>query len=306
MIVHASGQLTEAVMIKIAAYLLVGVGMGLAFAFWQGSRGEPIGAWDTDLSVADRGPIEKRLGELETALALERYEREVLAEELVALRQSMVAAPVSADDSEDGDSRERRVAVLGGDEEGERAQRLRDRFANGFPERAAVDENFFEQRQLQRLVEAGLPMDRAQWILRREEELQMEVLQARYEATQSGASPEEVASLDQSALLRAELGDSDYEKYLEGLGRPTTINVREVLTNSPAQTAGLQAGDEIVAYNGKRVFDMRELTELTYEARPGQSVAVDVVRDGQPIQVYVAAGPIGVSGGGRQRGGSRR
>jgi S1-C subfamily serine protease len=106
-------------------------------------------------------------------------------------------------------------------------------------------------------------------------------------------------------MLRKELGDTDYAKYLEGQGRATSINVREVLTNSPAQTAGLQAGDEIVSYNGQRVFDINELNSLTYETEPGTSVAMQVVRDGQTLQVVVESGPIGISGGGRapQRGG---
>ncbi len=127
----------------------------------------------------------------------------------------------------------------------------------------------------------------------------MDVLQARYEATQSGASAEEVASFSLTRMMREELGDTDYEKYLEGLGRPTSINVREVLTSSPAQAAGLQPGDEIVAYDGERVFDMNELTNLTYEGNPGETVAIDVIRGGQPVQLYVERGPIGVSGGGR-------
>jgi S1-C subfamily serine protease len=54
-----------------------------------------------------------------------------------------------------------------------------------------------------------------------------------------------------------------------------------------------------VAYDGQRVFDMTELNELTYAGSRGETVAIDVVRDGQPIQLYVERGPIGVSGGGR-------
>jgi S1-C subfamily serine protease len=142
-------------------------------------------------------------------------------------------------------------------------------------------------------------MERAQYIMRREDELAMEVLQARYEATQNGADPAAVANLSTSQMMREDLGDTDYEKYLDALGRPTTINVREVLTNSPAQAAGLAPGDEIVGYDGKRVFDMNELTGLTYEGGPGSTVAIDVLRNGQPMQLYVERGPIGVSGGGR-------
>ena len=296
-------------MIKIAAYLLVGIGVGLGFAFWQGA-GQPGSDSDSDLAIEDRAPLERRLSELETSLALERYERQALADELDALRISVAALPATSTDENAeprGNTRERITALLDpNNENNPLAERIRERFPNGIPQTQEERERFAEQRQIDRFVEAGLSLDRAQWIMRREDELAMEVLQARYEAAQNGASQQEIANLSTSDVMRQELGDSDYEKYLAGQGRPTSINVREVLTNSPAQAAGLQPGDEIVAYNGKRVFEMSELNELTNEARPGESVALEVVRDGQPMQVYVQAGPIGVSGGGRstRRGGT--
>jgi predicted metalloprotease with PDZ domain len=158
---------------------------------------------------------------------------------------------------------------------------------------------FQQQRQLDAYLAAGLTPERAQFIMRREDELEMEVLQARYDATQRGASQQEIANISSAQVMRKDLGDADYAKYLAGQGRPTSIGVRDVLTNSPAQVAGLQAGDEIVSYNGQRVFDMNELNAMTYEARPGSAVPLQVVRDGQTMQVYVESGPIGISGGGR-------
>jgi serine protease Do len=100
------------------------------------------------------------------------------------------------------------------------------------------------------------------------------------------------------ALLRNELGDTDYAQYLEARGRTTSISVREVLKSSPAEIGGLMPGDEIVAYNGKRVFDMSELTALTYETEAGTTVPLEVMRDGRSIRIHVEAGPIGISGGG--------
>jgi predicted metalloprotease with PDZ domain len=179
------------------------------------------------------------------------------------------------------------------------AERIRERFPNGTPQTPEEFAAFQRQRQIDAYVAAGLAPDRAQWIMQREDELAMQVLQAQYDARQSGASQQEIANISSAQLLRKELGDTDYEKYLAGQGRPTSINVRDVLTNSPAQGAGLQAGDEIVAYNGQRVFDMNELNAQTYEARPGSNVPLQVVRDGQTLQVYVESGPIGISGGGR-------
>ena len=123
----------------------------------------------------------------------------------------------------------------------------------------------------------------------------MEALQAQYDA-QRGGRPVAPGAGVQS--LRAELGDADYEKYLQAYGRPTTIPVRDVLASSPAERSGLQPGDEIVAYAGKRVFDMRELNSMTLEGTPGESVIVEVRRDGQNVQLVIPRGPLGITGGG--------
>jgi S1-C subfamily serine protease len=77
------------------------------------------------------------------------------------------------------------------------------------------------------------------------------------------------------------------------------VRVGGVLASSPAEHAGLAPGDEVVAYGGRRVFDMRYLNELILEGRPGEPVIVDVLRDGQPIQVLLPRGPLGISGRGR-------
>lgn len=282
---------------KFAAYLLAGIAVGAGFAYWQIGGGAADG-WDTDLAVEERAPLERRLGMLETELALERYERQVLADELADLRASLADSPASGS-AAPADARERFQAPGGSDQSRrELAEQFRTR-AEEFRGQAGFDESLLEQRQIDRFVEAGFSPERAQWLARREDELAMEALQARYEATQNGASPEAIAALNPSQLMREELGDTDYEKYLEGMGRPTSINVREVLTSSPAQAAGLESGDQIVAYDGRRVFDMNELTGLTYEGTPGETVAVDVMRDGQLVQLYVERGPLGVSGGGR-------
>lgn len=287
---------------KFAAFLLAGIGLGIGVAYWQ-IGGDAAGDWESGFSLEQQAPIERRLSELETALALERYERQVLAEELAALQVTLADSPQGSVTADTAASRGpgERLAVLLESDQGDNplTERIRQRIADGFAGAGGFDEAQLEQRRIDRFVAAGLSPERAQWVLQREDELEMDVLQARYEATQSGASAEEIASFNLTQMMREELGDTDYEKYLEGLGRPTSVNVREVLTSSPAQSAGLQPGDEIVAYDGQRVFDMNELTNLTYEGNSGEMVAIDVIRDGQPVQLYVERGPIGVSGGGR-------
>ena len=283
---------------KIAAYLLAGIVVGVGFAWWQGF-GQAATGIGSDVPAAERGSLEARLGELETELALERFERQALADELSELRVAIEGMPAGAPVEFDLNDIRDQIENLRdpNNPDNPMSDRIRERFPNGIPQTREEREAFQRQEQINRYVAAGLTPDRAQWIMNREDELEMEVLQARYDATQNDASQQEIANITASSLLRKELGDTDYAKYLEGQGRSASINVREVLTNSPAQTAGLQAGDEIVSYNGQRVFDMNELNSLTYETQPGTSVAMQVVRDGQTMQVVVESGPIGISGG---------
>lgn len=57
--------------------------------------------------------------------------------------------------------------------------------------------------------------------------------------------------------------------------------VNEVIDDTPAQKAGLKAGDIIVGWNGKTVKDFSHLRRLVAAAEPGQKVKVKVWREGE-------------------------
>jgi S1-C subfamily serine protease len=122
----------------------------------------------------------------------------------------------------------------------------------------------------------------------------MQALQEQYDARREGRPPAGDVGL---TTLRTELGEADYERYRTAMGQPTSVGVADVLASSPAERAGLMPGDEIVAYGGKRVFDVGELNALTLEGTPGESVVLDVRRDGQNVQLVMPRGPIGITGG---------
>jgi membrane-associated protease RseP (regulator of RpoE activity) len=94
------------------------------------------------------------------------------------------------------------------------------------------------------------------------------------------------------------MGDAEYEKYLTATGRPTQVQVMDVYASSNAEKSGLKPGDQIVSYAGTRVFEMNELNALTRQGTPGESVTVEVKRNGQTVQVQVPRGMLGVTGGG--------
>jgi len=152
-----------------------------------------------------------------------------------------------------------------------------------------------EQRLAVDLIVAGFAPDRAEWINRRVQELRMQAMQAQSEARREGRPPP--ADVE-AATLRTELGDQDYERFLAARGVPASVNVMEVLARSPGERAGLQRGDEIFSYDGKRVFNVQELNELMLVAASGESVVVDVRRNGENLRLVLPRGPIGVRGGG--------
>jgi hypothetical protein len=156
-----------------------------------------------------------------------------------------------------------------------------------------------EDQEAERLLEAGFTQERIDWIRRRSEELSVEATQRLYAARNGGApiqSQDLVRMINRNGALRDELGDVEYERYLAALGRPTSVRITQVLAASPAEQAGLRPGDEVVSYDGKRVFHAAELTALPLEGTADQPILVDIRRDGQMQQVVVPRRPLGVTG----------
>jgi predicted metalloprotease with PDZ domain len=144
------------------------------------------------------------------------------------------------------------------------------------------------------MIEAGMTPDRADYILRRESEMRFEQMQAIYEARNSGEPLDPLnRSFNADAMLREEIGDAEYELYLQANNRSTSVGISNVMASSPGERAGLQAGDEIVGYDGQRVFSTSELMQHTMAGGDG-NVVVDVMRDGTAMQIVLPRGPIGV------------
>lgn len=274
-----------------AVSLVLGVvlAVGLAAAAYMANEPHPavVEAVDPVDYFDQSAAIEDRILALEQAVAEERNARQLLEDELQALYAEIDALggqPESGDESDD-------EAVAA-------EQEVRNRF-----ERARSLRSSAEGR-VEALVAAGLAQDRAEWIVKRESELQLEAMQARFDARRTGEPPDRFdPAVNPSSALRAEIGDLEYEQYLEAYNRPTAVAVGSVLESSPGHVAGLQAGDQILSYDGQRVFNTFELNQQTMQGDPGESVVVDIMRDGAPMQVVLPRGPIGItaqSGRGRR------
>lgn len=239
----------------------------------------------TTQSFAADTPVEERIRALEQAVSDERYARQVLEEEVWFLSEELQQI------SSDAVPEQAPVASTGEAEDDSRSSRR-----ESYRRRNSIE------GRIDRLVEAGFLPSQASAIVRRESELQMDAIQARYDAERSGDPAEYWRNQSGSTdALRQELGDADYERYLDATGRSTNVTVSSVIESSPAQSAGLLPGDEIVRYDGERVFSMTDLTQQTLNGEAGQSIVVDIMRGGQPMQIVLPRGPVGISGGRRRR-----
>lgn len=231
--------------------------------------------------------FEERLRALENAINVERQARQLLEEEIFSLYAELDSLDIVRQAIEAQESANVRV------ETGNAIAEARSRQRADLPTEA-------EQR-LARLTGAGFSAARANWVIRRESELQMDVLRNQYDSMRTGEPMNPMnPDLNMNTMLREELGDVQYEMYLQAGGRSTAVGVRSVFESSPAQTAGLLPGDAITHYDGARVFSSYDLTRQAMQGTEGERVVVSFMRDGIAMQIVMPRGPLGVSTRGRR------
>lgn len=75
-----------------------------------------------------------------------------------------------------------------------------------------------------------------------------------------------------------------------GLNPPRGMIITDIHINGPAHLAGLRPGDIITHINGQLVGDGRQGTNIIADLMPGDSIHVDLVRNGDSISVTTVAG----------------
>jgi serine protease Do len=75
-----------------------------------------------------------------------------------------------------------------------------------------------------------------------------------------------------------------------GLERPRGALVAYVQPDSPGERAGIQKGDVIVEFNGRKIADMHELPRLVANTPPGSAAGVKLIRQGRERSVQVNIG----------------
>ncbi|MDQ2105421.1 DegQ family serine endoprotease [Azospirillum isscasi] len=77
-----------------------------------------------------------------------------------------------------------------------------------------------------------------------------------------------------------------------GLSQPKGALVAEVTPDSPAAKAGVRQGDVILAYGGKPVNTLRDLTRRVADTKAGDSVDMTVVRKGKETTLTAHIAPL--------------
>jgi serine protease Do len=68
------------------------------------------------------------------------------------------------------------------------------------------------------------------------------------------------------------------------------VIITEVITDSPAERAGLKESDVLIEFDGKKVKDVHQLPALVAAITPGTEVAVKIIRDGKQKNINVKLG----------------
>ena len=63
------------------------------------------------------------------------------------------------------------------------------------------------------------------------------------------------------------------------------VRVARVLEDSPAESAGLRSGDRVLRYQGRPVTSGSQLIRSIQFTPPGSDAALDVIRDGRPVEL---------------------
>jgi len=80
---------------------------------------------------------------------------------------------------------------------------------------------------------------------------------------------------------------SEEAKKLEEVGKAGGVLIEEVIRNSPAEEAGLQADDIIMSFNSRKTRTLREFLSDLAGSEPGDEIAMCIIRENIRKTIYV-------------------
>jgi len=172
------------------------------------------------------------------------------------------------------------------------------------PNQTFSNENLFAKtekaKEQEVLLSLGLDAAQTEQLQQRAESMEMEQLFLRNKAIREGWMGTEKYFIESqqvqssSNTTRETLGEQYYDLYLFKLDTPNRVLVQSVITNSPAEQAGLQAGDVIYRYGDDRIFSWSDLTTATTQGEASETVRLEAEREGKRFEIYLPRGPLGI------------
>ena len=117
--------------------------------------------------------------------------------------------------------------------------------------------------------------------------------------------------LDHGKVSRGRLGVTIQEVNQQladtfGLEKPVGALVSSVEKDSPAEKAGIEAGDVILKFNGKEITHSSELPPLVSELAPGSAASLELWRKGKTRNISMNVGEMKNAGGKGKAGGQEK
>ena len=144
------------------------------------------------------------------------------------------------------------------------------------------------------LVAAGVDPGLATDLLRRQNQLEMQRLELRDQASREGWIDserfiEELREIEGNVgALQEEIGDDAYDRFLYLTGQPNRVMIASVIDESPAQLAGLKANDFVLGYADSRIFSYPELLNATRAGVRGEYIVMRVQRMERDSRTHLA------------------
>jgi hypothetical protein len=143
------------------------------------------------------------------------------------------------------------------------------------------------------LAAIGFEPDDIEWIREHWESAELDrrdlaALEDRGEEPPPGSS-----SSDIERRLREDLGERGYDAMLYATHRSNRVALEGVKNGSVTRRAGLGNGSVVWSYDGQRVFDPRELAELSAAGSPDDFFEIVIVTPDGTERLFVEGGPLG-------------
>jgi hypothetical protein len=143
------------------------------------------------------------------------------------------------------------------------------------------------------LAAIGFRPDDIEWIQERWERAELDrrdlaALEDRGEEPPPGRGESDIAR-----ELREDLGARGYDAMLYATHQGNRVLLEGVKYGSVAQKAGLGNGSVVWSYDGQRVFDPRELAELSAAKSPDDFFEIEIATPDGTERFFVEGGPLG-------------